>query len=101
MCGIGKNLLLAVYQYAIDNKISFWRINSLPFEKLIKYYENFGFKRGKSKFRNGQIKVVEMEMEIYKSNMDNANEFLCISENPDIDDIDIEDISSTDDFVIL
>ena len=98
---IGKDLLLAVYSFALENNISFWRIYSLPFESLIKYYESFGFKRGSSRYRNGEIKVVEMEMNIEQENkkekksncindctLDDPNEFLYISDfEHNIDDI--------------
>jgi len=61
LCGrkgyhVGKMLLQSVYDFAISKDITFWHIYSLPYEKLIKYYESFGFIRGNPIYRKGELK---------------------------------------------
>ena len=44
--GIGLQLLTKTKEFILNNKIHEWTIYSLPNEKLINFYENFGFIRG-------------------------------------------------------
>ena len=68
----GIRLFREVYKYARENNIIYWKINSLPSERLIKYYESFGFNQdGITYHENGDIKVVNMSMNI-NDNINNS-----------------------------
>uniref|UniRef100_A0A6C0AF32 N-acetyltransferase domain-containing protein n=1 Tax=viral metagenome TaxID=1070528 RepID=A0A6C0AF32_9ZZZZ len=58
--GTGNILLECVKDFDIRNKVVLWRINSLPFEPLLHYYENFGFERRDNIYIKGKLKVVLM-----------------------------------------
>jgi hypothetical protein len=69
LCGrkeykIGKDLLEAIFDFAVSKDITFWVLHSLLSEKLVNYYQSFGFKRGTSNYQKGVVKVLEMEMVI-------------------------------------
>jgi GNAT superfamily N-acetyltransferase len=60
---IGLELLNSVKDFAFHNRISLWRISSLPYPKLLNYYTEYGFTKGHEKFDNkGNLKVIEMFM---------------------------------------
>lgn len=50
--GSGRIVLQSIAQFIKIRKIRTWNINSLPRDKLVKYYENFGFKFVNIKYRN-------------------------------------------------
>lgn len=58
--GTGIELLNCVQSYAKNVRATRWEIYSLPYEKLMTYYENFGFTRGISIYKSGKLKVVQM-----------------------------------------
>lgn len=44
--GTGFLLMNCVKNFALKNEVTYWEIKSLPEEKLLNFYENFGFSRG-------------------------------------------------------
>lgn len=61
--GLGVEILNCVKQYAEENNVTLWKIQSLPFEKLINYYKNYGFIESHKILDNrGNFKVQEMYM---------------------------------------
>ena len=59
--GIGNSLLDSVHNFALNNGVTMWKIKSLPFEKLIKYYEKYGFKKSLEIYnKKGKLKVHEI-----------------------------------------
>lgn len=64
-------------------------LKELPRERLIRYYQSFGFIRGQSIYRQGEVKVVEMSMSIPERQISNT----CFSTS------DPEDFLYLDEFV--
>jgi GNAT superfamily N-acetyltransferase len=63
--GIGYQLLNAVKDFAYDNRVILWNGRSLPSEKLIQYYERFGFVRDEMVYdTQGNPKVMKMHMRL-------------------------------------
>lgn len=90
----GVTLLDCVKQYGENSGFVRFDIQALPFEKLLKFYTNYGFIRGNNIHdRKGQIKVIEMSMQLIeieqKYNLKNSS----IHENEDEDEYesDIDD----------
>jgi len=93
---IGKMLLQAVFDYAINKDITYWHLYSLPYEKLIKFYQSFGFSIGNPVYRKGELKVVEMFMSLpEKTNTTNDCFMSCPTEDPNdflyLDEFDDQD----------
>ena len=58
--GIGRILLECVLEFITERKVQTWTIYSLPFENLVKYYEEIGFRVMNIIYRNGKKKCYEM-----------------------------------------
>ena len=58
--GVGRLLLESVLQFITEREVQTWIIYSLPFEKLINYYQEFGFKIINIIYRGGKKKCYEM-----------------------------------------
>lgn len=59
---IGKRLLNSVYEFILEKRVETWKIYSLPFPKLVAYYESFGFKQHDVIYMRGKAKVVEIKL---------------------------------------
>ncbi len=60
---MGIILLNSIRNFCRNNSIREWNIKALPNEKLIEYYENYGFERGDKIFdQKGNFKVQKMRM---------------------------------------
>ena len=58
--GIGRILLECVLEFITEREVQTWTIYSLPFENLVKYYEEIGFRVMNIIYRNGKKKCYEM-----------------------------------------
>lgn len=76
--GVGRELMNAMINYA--KSIGIWKItfHTLPYERLIKYYESFGFIRGDAVYKRDSLKAYEMSMVIDYSSENNEEDCDCI-----------------------
>jgi len=84
--GYGLKLLIETKKFILKNKITRWSIFSLPYEKLINFYEKFGFIRGIYYYsKNNELKVIEMSQTFnyLDEKYIDANESESESENSD------------------
>lgn len=94
---IGKKLLDSVYSFVIENRVETWTINSLPFPKLVLYYEKFGFVYQRTIYARGQPKVVVLEMNIQHEHID-EDILYSLNEVCDLDADEVEDSYDIDEF---
>lgn len=87
---IGKILLDSVHQFILEKRVETWRIFSLPFPKLVSYYESIGFKRHTTLYVRGKAKVVEMSLTLLYDEEINDNS---ITDNV----CELDDLSELDD----
>lgn len=76
--GSGLQILRSVKNFINIYKIRTWTLYSLPYEKLINYYEDLGFIRGIEKLTDtGKVKVITMTQNFSYDDYEDENENIC------------------------
>lgn len=66
--GNGKRLMDSVFKFGYENKALVWDLSSLPYDKLLKYYESFGFIYNDTIYDRGEKKVYKMSYKFTEEN---------------------------------
>ena len=83
--GNGLILLKRIRRFCQEHNIYEWHLNSLPYERLISFYEKFGFTRGRTIYIKGEPKVIQMYMIIdFNKNYDDTETDIEESEHDQI-----------------